>query len=49
MYNGSLYMCVNTTVEKPGFSKDWRLVIEQLEGRVFLPTVDLNGNLTWNL
>ena len=49
MYNGSLYVCINTTTEKPGLSKDWRLVIEQLEGRIFLPTVDLDGNLTWDL
>lgn len=49
VYNHELYLCVTTTTTEPGTSEDWILAVRQVEGKVFYPNVDLNGNLSWSI
>ena len=49
MYNGALYVCLNTTTKSPEHLDDWRLVMREIEGIVWKPIVDTQGNLSWEI
>ena len=50
IYNNELYVCINTTSgDKPDNSDNWLLAVPQIEGKVFYPNVDSNGNLSWSV
>ena len=50
IYNNELYVCINTNSGSiPGSNSDWTLAVPQIEGKAFYPTVDEDGNLSWEL
>lgn len=49
-YNGDMYVCIHTNTNViPGTSDCWMHAVSRLSSTTFVPNVDDNGNLSWNI
>lgn len=49
-YAGNIYVCIHTNTNVvPGSSECWMLALERLSGTTFVPVIDDEGNLSWQI